>query len=66
MNATLAIFAATAGLAALTWFSYRSGQDQMVSRDRTPRLFKVNIGLNILLVILGLVGGIASLLFRAR
>ena len=64
MRDTLLIFAATGGLALLTWFTYRVGVDGMVERERFPRGFKVMIGLNMLLIAMGLIGGFASMFFH--
>jgi hypothetical protein len=61
---SLEIFAATAGMAAPTWWSYRTGVDRVVERDRNPTLFKVNMALKVLLVAIGFVGGVLSLIYR--
>jgi len=61
---SLEIFAATAGMAALTWWSYRTGVDRAVERDRNPTMFKVNMALQVLLVAIGFVGGVLSLIYR--
>ena len=61
---SLGIFAATAGMAALTWWRYRTGVDRVVERDRNPTMFKVNMALQVLLVAIGFVGGVLSLIYR--
>jgi hypothetical protein len=58
--------ALAAGFAALTWFSIRTGVDQQVSRDRSPRMFKMMVGLNVVFIAMCVGAAIATLFSHSR
>jgi hypothetical protein len=66
MKVSLELFAVAGVMALLTWFSYRTGVDQVVERDRSPLAFKVNMALRILILALVFAGGVLSLIYPSR
>jgi hypothetical protein len=66
MLMSLGIFALAGAMALMAWFSYRTGVDQVVERDRHPVAFKVNMALRIMIIALVFIGGVLSLIYPSR